>query len=74
LKHGGRFNLGALLDSSPYTYWFRVAEISNILQDIGFEIVAIGTASQIKAGSLKKSYTDLEKEDLSGGLYIVVTK
>jgi SAM-dependent methyltransferase len=74
LKLGGKFNFDALLDRPPYTYWYQVTEIYELLKSVGFEIVGMGTNPQVRADSLK--YTDLELrgEELSGMLYIVVKK
>jgi ubiquinone/menaquinone biosynthesis C-methylase UbiE len=74
MKLGGKFNLNSILDRSPYTYWYRVAEIYNILTSVGFEIVAIGTDPQINADSLKATDRELLTENISGMLYFVVKK
>jgi SAM-dependent methyltransferase len=74
LKLGGKFNFGALLDRPPYTYWYQITEIYELLKSVGFEIVGMGTNLQIEADSLK--YTDLElsSEEISGMIYVVVKK
>jgi SAM-dependent methyltransferase len=74
LKLGGKFNFNALLDRPPYTYWYQVTEIYELLKSVGFEIVAIGTDPQIRAESLKYSDQELLAEEISGMLYIVVKK
>jgi ubiquinone/menaquinone biosynthesis C-methylase UbiE len=74
LKLGGKLNFSAFLDRPPYTYWYRVTEISELLKSVGFEIVAMGTDPQISAGSLKSTDRELLGEDISGMLYIVVRK
>jgi ubiquinone/menaquinone biosynthesis C-methylase UbiE len=74
MLHGGKFNLNALVDRPPYTYWYRAEEISIILKEIGFKIVSIGTTEQIKNNSMKSTCQDLIKEQLGGTLYIVVEK
>jgi SAM-dependent methyltransferase len=74
LKLGGKFNFNALLDRPPYTYWYRVTEIYELLQSVGFEIVGIGTSHQIEADQLKYTNRELCGEKLSGMLYIVVKK
>jgi SAM-dependent methyltransferase len=74
MLHGGKFNLNALVDRPPYTYWYRVEEISTILKEIGFSIVLIGTSEQIKDDDMKSTYQALSKEQLGGALYIVVKK
>ena len=58
----------------PYTYWYRVTEIYELLKSVGFEIVGIGTDPQIDAGSLKHTDLELLNEEVSGTLYVVVKK
>jgi ubiquinone/menaquinone biosynthesis C-methylase UbiE len=74
ILHGGKFNPNVLLDRPPYTYWYRLEEISTILKEIGFKIVSIGTSEQIKAGSMEVGAENLTGKKLSGALYIVVEK
>jgi SAM-dependent methyltransferase len=73
-KSGGKFNFGTLIDRPPYTYWYRVTEISDLLKSVGFKIVSIGTEHQIATDSLKTTDLELLGEKISGMLYIVVTK
>lgn len=70
----GKFNPGTILDRPPYTYWYRISEIYELLKSVGFEIVAIGTDAQIHADSLKHTDSELLDAELSGPLYIVVKK
>jgi SAM-dependent methyltransferase len=70
----GKFNFGTITDRPPYTYWYRITEIYELLKSVGFEIVGIGTDPQINADSLKHTDRELMGEDLSGTLYIVVKK
>jgi SAM-dependent methyltransferase len=74
MKLGGKFNINSLLDRSPYTYWYRVPEIYDILKSVGFEIVAIGTDPQISADRLKATDRELLAEQLAGMLYVMVKK
>jgi SAM-dependent methyltransferase len=73
-KRGGRFNFGIITDRPPYTYWYRVSEIYELLQSVGFKIVAMGTDPQISADSLKHTVQELLGEDIAGHLYLVVRK
>jgi SAM-dependent methyltransferase len=73
-KRGGSFNFGTITDEPPYTYWYRVTEITELLKSVGFEIVAMGTDPQISAGRLKMTDQELLSEDISGHLYLVVRK
>lgn len=74
LKLGGKSNFNALLDRPPYTYWYQVTEIYELLKSVGFEIVGMGTDPQIKSDSLKCIDRELLREEISGMLYIVVKK
>ena len=74
LKLGGKFNFNALLDHPPYTYWYQVTEIYDLLKSVGFEIIGIGTDPQISSDQLKHTDIELLREELSGMLYIVVKK
>jgi SAM-dependent methyltransferase len=74
LTLGGKFNPQSIVDRPPYTYWYRVSEIYNILQSVGFEIVAIGTDPQISADRMNTTDLQLLAAQISGMLYIVVKK
>lgn len=73
-KLGGKFNFRTITDQPPYTYWYRVTEIYELLKSVGFEIVSIGSDPQIRANSLKATDLELLQEKMSGNLYITVTK
>ena len=62
------------MDRPPHTYWYRVSEIYQILQSVGFEIVAIGTDPQISADRMKTTDRELLAAQKSGMLYVVVKK
>jgi SAM-dependent methyltransferase len=70
----GKFNFGTITDRPPYTYWYRVTEIYELLRSVGFEIVGIGTDPQIDADNLKHTDLELLNEEISGTLYVVVKK
>jgi SAM-dependent methyltransferase len=70
----GKFNFGTIVDRPPYTYWYQITEIYELLKSVGFEIVGIGTDAQISADSLKQTDRELLNEEISGTLYIVVRK
>jgi ubiquinone/menaquinone biosynthesis C-methylase UbiE len=74
LKLGGKFNPNAIFDRPPYTYWYRVTEICDLLRSVGFEIVAFGTEKQIEADRLVTDDRELTARDLVGMLYVVVKK
>ena len=74
LTLGGKFNPNSIVDRPPHTYWYRVSEIYQILQSVGFEIVAIGTDPQISADRMKTTDRELLAAQKSGMLYVVVKK
>ncbi|MEO0837496.1 MAG: class I SAM-dependent methyltransferase [Cyanobacteria bacterium J06643_5] len=74
LKHNGKPNLSALIDKSPYTYWFKIEEIHQILQNVGFEVMALGSSPQIQQGRMCNSPQQLLQEQLEGILYIICKK
>jgi ubiquinone/menaquinone biosynthesis C-methylase UbiE len=74
LKLGGKFNLNSLIDKGPYVYWYKLTEISQILREVGFEIVAVGSSYQINQAKLCESYEILLNGHLEGMLYFVATK
>jgi ubiquinone/menaquinone biosynthesis C-methylase UbiE len=74
MKLDGKFNQNSLLDRPPYTYWYMADEISNLLEEVGFQIVDIGSTTEIKNGLMKKSHRELDRQQLNGMLYVVVTK
>ena len=65
---------GALLDRRPYVYWSRVGEAFEQLRSAGFQVEAMGTGLQIRAGQLVKSPQELSSQPLDGMLYFVCTK
>ena len=74
LKLGGKLNLGSLLDQGPYGYWFRLSEVTQLLNDVGFRLKAVGSTRQIDQGVMKDSCDELVGEQLAGMLYLVCTK
>jgi hypothetical protein len=74
LRLAGRFNWGSLLDARPYVYWYRLEEIGQLLQEVGFQIVAIGSTRQINQRVMHKSYQTLANEPIDGILYVVGKK
>jgi SAM-dependent methyltransferase len=74
LKLGGKFNFGALVDRAPYIYWYKSAEICQLLTSAGFKIEAVGSNRQLTQGIVKASERELTAPDFDGVLYIVVKK
>jgi SAM-dependent methyltransferase len=74
LKLGGKFNPGALVDRGPYCYWYRRQEICDILKTVGFTVTAIGSTRQIEQGSLCNDLDKLEREPITGMMYVVCKK
>jgi ubiquinone/menaquinone biosynthesis C-methylase UbiE len=74
LKLGGKFNFGALSDRAPYIYWYKSAEICELLAANGFKIAAVASGLQLTQGILKASERELTATDFDRALYIVVKK
>jgi SAM-dependent methyltransferase len=74
LMLGGKFNFGALVDRPPHIYWYKSAEICQLLTAVGFKIEAVGSSSQLSQGIVKAAERELTRQDLDGVLYIVVKK
>ncbi|WP_373540714.1 class I SAM-dependent methyltransferase [Chamaesiphon sp.] len=74
LKLGGKLNPNSIVDRPPYIYWYRASEICQLLQSVGFEIVAIGTDAQTSSDSMKTTDRELLTAQLEGMLYVVVKK
>lgn len=74
LKLGGKVNLSSLTDTKPYVYWYKIKEIYQILREINFEVVALGSAYQISKERMHISPETLVKEPIEGMLYLVCKK
>jgi hypothetical protein len=74
LRIAGKPNYEALLDRPPYVYWFRWEEAARLLTLAGFQISAIGTTAQIKAGQMCASVEELHSAPIDGMLYVVCRK
>ena len=68
-----RFNPGCVTDRGPYLYWYRAAEIEDLLRCVGFTIERVGTREQVHAGRMVRSVAELGSS-LSSQLYLVVRK
>ncbi|MEG5031434.1 class I SAM-dependent methyltransferase [Microcoleus sp. AT3-D2] len=74
LKLGGKYNFLALLDRGPYPYWYKVQEAHQILTQVGFKIVAVGSSYQIAQGKMCDDIESLKQELIAGMLYFVCKK
>lgn len=74
MKLAGKFNWRCMTDAAPYVYWYRINEISKILENVGFRILAIGSSSQIENGVMFDSVDSLKSMRIGGMLYIVAQK
>jgi SAM-dependent methyltransferase len=74
LKYGGKVNMSAVWDSGPYVYWFRLEEAGQLLESVGFRVIAAGSGHQLLRGEVYESLRVLQREPLDGMLYIVATK
>lgn len=73
LKHGGKWNLSALLDKPPYVYWFTVREAVDLLQRHGFEVIAAASSREAEAG-YTVDYHQLLDGDVTEKLFLVARK
>ncbi|MCC3479566.1 MULTISPECIES: hypothetical protein [unclassified Microcoleus] len=74
LKHNDKPNWAALVDKGPYTYWYKIDEICEICEEVGFEVVSLGSAEQVNQGEMAASGEELLKKQLNGMLYVVCKK
>lgn len=74
LKLGGKYNFLALLDRGPYPYWYKVQEAHQILTQVGFKIVVVGSSYQITQGKMCDDIESLKHELIAGMLYFVCKK
>ena len=74
LRLRGKFNWGSLVDGRPYVYWYRLPEIGQLLEEAGFQIIAIGSNRQITRSGMHSSYRTLSEEPIDGMLYSVCRK
>lgn len=73
LKLGGKLNFSLFLDSGPYVYWYKLQEVYQLLREVGFEVVAIGSSYQIRLGRMY-DFEKLVNEPIQGMLYFVCKK
>lgn len=74
LKVAYRFNPGCLIDRGPYIYWYRAAEMEQVLREVGFEVADIGSARHVMEDTMQPSSATLLPRSLSGFLYVVCRK
>ncbi|MEG4247886.1 class I SAM-dependent methyltransferase [Microcoleus sp. Pol10D4] len=74
LKLGGKYNFLALLDRGPYPYWYKVQEAHQILTQVGFKIISVGSSYQIGKGKMCDDIESLKHELMAGMLYFVCKK
>ncbi len=74
LNLGGGINWSALLDRSPFTYWFRAWEANELLEKAGFQVVAALTEFQAQRGQYCTSVRELAEQGRRGKLAFVCCK
>lgn len=74
MKLGGRFNWYCMIDAAPYVYWYRYDEVTQMLQNAGFTISAVGSSAQIERQQALRPVFDPRTQPMSGMLYIVALK
>lgn len=65
------FNLGSITDAGPFLYWYRVAEIEQVLTRAGFTIERVGSRRHVEEHRMVRSTAELHGE-IDSQLYFVV--
>ncbi len=74
LKYAGKVNFDSLLDQPPYLYWYKLDEAYKIIEEVNFQIVAIGSGHQIHQRKMCTSLEDIKQQPMKGMLYLVCKK
>ena len=74
LKQGGKFNFYSLIDTGSCVYWYKIQEVEQLLKEVGFEIVAMGSSYQINQEKMHTSVETLVKEPIKDMLAVVCKK
>ena len=74
LKLCDRVNFYSILDAGAYVYWYKLQEANQILKQVFFEVIAIGSSRQIQEGRMHTSSETLLNEIIKGQLYFVCKK
>lgn len=69
-----KVNLLALLDRGPYPYWYKIQEANQVLTQVGFKIVSVGSSYQIGRGKMCDGIESLKNQPIAGMLYFVCQK
>jgi ubiquinone/menaquinone biosynthesis C-methylase UbiE len=74
LKHHGKPNWGALIDRGDSVYAYKIDELTRIFDNVGFEVIGIGTDSQLLEGKIYNTKEELIGDRLEGQLYLACRK
>lgn len=74
LKLNGKPNFSALLDRTPYTYWYKPEEVYEALTEVGFDILAITSDVRHEQRKLYRSMETFREVPRQGFFYFVCTK
>ncbi|MCU0543788.1 MAG: class I SAM-dependent methyltransferase [Oscillatoriaceae cyanobacterium Prado104] len=71
----GKFNWSAiLLGSGPYLYRYKLREACQIFNEVGFQVVALGSREQILQGIMCNSLEEMSDLSIKGAIYFVCKK
>lgn len=74
LRLDGKPNFYSLIDRGPYIYWYKLQEAYQDLKQADFEVVAIGSAHQVRQQKMHTSLESLANEPIEGILYFFCKK
>ncbi|HVU86079.1 MAG TPA: methyltransferase domain-containing protein [Pirellulales bacterium] len=74
LRRRDKIYLGALFDRGPHMYWIRDEEAAELFESAGFQVLGIGTDTQVAAGALADSVASLARLPVRGRLYLACRK
>ncbi|MHB8781114.1 MAG: class I SAM-dependent methyltransferase [Candidatus Geothermincolia bacterium] len=74
LRMGEGFNLRALLDIGPWSYWYEPDEFLDQLEEAGFEVAAGGTAGMAGSGLVANHCRGLDCSAADTSFYAVCRK
>jgi SAM-dependent methyltransferase len=63
-----------LLGSGPYLYRYKLQEVYQAFNEVGFKILAIGSREQIFQGKMYSTLEEMSEQPIKGAIYFVCTK
>jgi ubiquinone/menaquinone biosynthesis C-methylase UbiE len=74
LRSNNKPNYAAILDRPPYVYWYKLAEIRELLEAAGFKILAAGSDKQLHRDKIFTDFAQLNDDTCDGTVYVVCEK